>query len=302
MTTPERSVEEQISMDVLDTAREWMRRMDVKSGEDDREVRVVWIAEDTVRLCDPDDYGKSRGPEYAIRVKATQLPPPGPEQDGALQNELALLPPDDPDLIGPGLLKGLVEAALAWHKAQGPYGPGLAGIFDGPLARLTDAIERLQEILTPAVLPWPCPECLTDPKEDPRPWCDCRQSDPATDHKGACWRRAHRPVDCPAAPAGTWVPTYWTEVHKGDRIRVPAGNGYAEAVVESAMPLKWVGSGASQVKVRLVGRDQVYTMSGLVQVDVRTPIGADWPQWAGDAYRMLRQSFAQVTMIGVGDE
>src|SRR3954470_17181172 len=41
----------------------------------------------------------------------------------------------------------------------------------------------------------PCWECLTDPTEDPAPWCDCRETGERC--KGPCCKRAHVPERCP---------------------------------------------------------------------------------------------------------
>lgn len=44
---------------------------------------------------------------------------------------------------------------------------------------------------------YPCWECLVDPTEDPRPWCDCRPEDSAEPaHPYPCRLRAHAPESC----------------------------------------------------------------------------------------------------------
>lgn len=80
---------------------------------------------------------------------------------------------------------------------------------------------------------YPCWECLTDPAEDPRPWCDCRPEDFGKTHPGhPCRLRAHSPENClnrpePAEPAPVWVPTTMGHCLINDRIRI----GQEEATV-----------------------------------------------------------------------
>lgn len=80
---------------------------------------------------------------------------------------------------------------------------------------------------------YPCWECLTDPAEDPRPWCDCRPEDFGKTHPGhPCRLRAHSPEDClnrpePAEPQPVWVPTTMGHCLINDRIRI----GQEEATV-----------------------------------------------------------------------
>ncbi len=56
---------------------------------------------------------------------------------------------------------------------------------------------------------FPCHECLTDPTEDPLPWCDCRPNEPASEthvlRGGPCRFRAHPPESCPNAPTSMHV-------------------------------------------------------------------------------------------------
>lgn len=40
---------------------------------------------------------------------------------------------------------------------------------------------------------WPCVNCLTDPHEDPRPWCDCLEDETCA---GPCRRKAHLVTVC----------------------------------------------------------------------------------------------------------
>ena len=109
----------------------------------------------------------------------------------------------------------------------------------------------------------PCVECLTDPTEDPRPWCDCREDETC---KGPCRQRAHNPNVCPnliyvcetcnsgghTCPGDgnpikhgqsdcgqhdepEWVPTTWRYVLKGDEVRL----GESEAEVMASNVGDW---------------------------------------------------------------
>jgi hypothetical protein len=90
----------------------------------------------------------------------------------------------------------------------------------------------------------PCAECLTDPNEDPLPWCDCR---PGETCKGPCRQRAHAPSLCPNRSVdiphnivmGTevqepplWTLTEWQHVIMKDIVRLP-GRPETEASVGS---------------------------------------------------------------------
>lgn len=74
----------------------------------------------------------------------------------------------------------------------------------------------------------PCWECLTDPTEDPSPWCDCRKLGERC--AGPCRQRAHAPDRCPNMspawrdrhPAPVWVETDMRQCLAGDRIRMGA--------------------------------------------------------------------------------
>lgn len=100
-----------------------------------------------------------------------------------------------------------------------------------------------------------------------------------------------------AYPAVAWVKATWADVATGDTVRLPAGSGYAQAEVESVMPLHWVGSGADQIKVTLSGRPKPYAMSPCGQVEVMTPAEPEMNIWAQAAYRSLRESFDQVEKL-----
>lgn len=56
---------------------------------------------------------------------------------------------------------------------------------------------------------FPCWECLTDPTEDPLPWCDCRPNERASEmhlsYGGPCRFRAHGPEGCPNRPTSMEV-------------------------------------------------------------------------------------------------
>jgi hypothetical protein len=94
---------------------------------------------------------------------------------------------------------------------------------------------------------YPCWECLTDPTEDPAPWCDDRPEDFGQQNPNhACRLRAHAPADCPnrigpeddlgiygidesqeavvtvKADDPVWVETTMTNCLINDRIRIGA--------------------------------------------------------------------------------
>ena len=80
---------------------------------------------------------------------------------------------------------------------------------------------------------FPCWECLTDPTEDPAPWCDCRREDFGGQNPGhPCRLRAHSPDRCLNRPPTSvkvvqvraddpaWVTSTMTNVLINDRIRL----------------------------------------------------------------------------------
>jgi hypothetical protein len=101
---------------------------------------------------------------------------------------------------------------------------------------------------------YPCAECLTDPSEDPLPWCDCRPEETCpSPGRYPCRRRAHRPQLCPNLPAdipynivaggeslvvtevqepSLWTLSEWQHVVMGDVVRLP-GRPETEASVGS---------------------------------------------------------------------
>lgn len=91
--------------------------------------------------------------------------------------------------------------------------------------------------------PHPCFECITDPTEDPAPWCDCLPEDQCD---GPCRLRAHAPENCPnlivqrVTPSSRpeWEASTWHYVMDGDTVRLP-GRSETESVVESIMPIGW---------------------------------------------------------------
>jgi len=74
---------EEIAELILDVAREWLSRAELEDGT---EVRAVWTGPDTVAV---EHRETGHTAEFLITVTAEQLPPPGPEDDGALRAELA---------------------------------------------------------------------------------------------------------------------------------------------------------------------------------------------------------------------
>jgi hypothetical protein len=91
---------------------------------------------------------------------------------------------------------------------------------------------------------------------------------------------------------GHWEPSSWQYVKPGDHVRL----GEAEATVETALPMTWVGSGASQVQVVLEGKNdgRPYTMPPSGAVDVWRPA---MPDWAAHAFKALADAGLQPWMV-----
>jgi hypothetical protein len=66
----------------------------------------------------------------------------------------------------------------------------------------------------------PCIECMAEPMEDPRVWCDCGGNRDVSPCPPPCVQRAHAVLDCPNAPAAQWVPTTLLYALAGDRLRI----------------------------------------------------------------------------------
>lgn len=79
-----------------------------------------------------------------------------------------------------------------------------------------------------------CNECLTDPTEDPRAWCDCGGN---TELFGPCAppciSRAHAPEDCPSRTE--WIASTFLHIEQGDHLRI----GQDEAAVLMVSKLNW---------------------------------------------------------------
>jgi hypothetical protein len=149
--------------------------------------------------------------------------------------------------------RAVIEAAFAWKSAD-PSGDradaetvlwrALEALDDEVPRRPTEAEYGSLPILDPAILnrdlpaeepvrtaeTLPCWECLTDPTEDPSPWCDCRELGERC--TGPCRKRAHAPDRCPnMSPAWRarnsdlvpeWIETTMRQCLAGDRIRIGA--------------------------------------------------------------------------------
>lgn len=104
----------------------------------------------------------------------------------------------------------------------------------------------------------PCIECMTDPTEDPRAWCDCGGRTEMGECKAPCVQRAHGVDECPNAPEECrcsrtekgychalnchggadvieWVPATLLYCLAGDRIRIgPRGQWLESDVLRSS--------------------------------------------------------------------
>lgn len=132
---------------------------------------------------------------------------------------------------------------------------------------------------------YPCWECLTDPTEDPAPWCDCRPEDFGAAHPGhACRLRAHDVEFCLNRPQDAqvkvlvWYPRTWVDVRAGDQVRLPDSD--VTATIATAVHLHWhVDPRSSEyeprplewsgVQVRFEGEDQpLRTMDPAKPIDI----------------------------------
>lgn len=166
------------------------------------------------------------------------------------------------DAHGSGIEEG-TGARLTWLE-DGSFSLGDFGRY-----YLTVTVSPLPEL--PPIGPeeskqHPCVECLTDPDEDPRSWCDCGGSSEQVPCKPPCVQRAHDPNVCPnliyvcetcnsgghTCPGDgnsikhgqsdcgehdepEWMPATWRYVLKGDRVRL----GESEAEVTASNVSEW---------------------------------------------------------------
>lgn len=115
---------------------------------------------------------------------------------------------------------------------------------------------------------YPCIECLTNPNEDPRAWCDCGGRTEMGECKAPCVQRAHAVENCPNRPCqcsrtergychaknchggadvAEWVPAYLLYCLAGDRIRIGQEGGYTESDVLRSSSGAWHANVVSSV-------------------------------------------------------
>ncbi len=155
----------------------------------------------------------------------------------------------DPDPEIPGVVS---QVRATWHNAE-EFSLGEFGRF-----RLNLSVTRIEKSKQ-----HPCVECLTDPDEDARAWCDCGCNPDNGQCKAPCVQRAHDPNVCPnliyvcetcnsgghTCPGDgnsikhgdpdcghpDWMPATWRYVLKGDWVRL----GESEAEVTASNVGEW---------------------------------------------------------------
>lgn len=108
---------------VLDAAGEWLKYVQLSDGS---QAKMTWHDTHTVRL---EHTETGHVAEFRVAVVVEQLPPPGPENDGALQAELA------------------AEEELIWHPRT------WADVRSGDTVRLPGS-EVTAEVYTADLLHW----------------------------------------------------------------------------------------------------------------------------------------------------
>lgn len=111
--------------------------------------------------------------------------------------------------------------------------PGCAS----PIGHFQDACPQCEDDSTSSIVrikpdttTYPCIECITDPTEDPRSWCDCGGNREMGECAPPCVQRAHIVQDCPNGPPA-WTPATFAECLAGDRIRL---DGEETTVIRSS--------------------------------------------------------------------
>lgn len=112
---------------VLDSATEWLKYVQLSDGS---QAKMTWHDTHTVRL---EHTETGHVAEFRVAVVVEQLPPPGPENDGALQAELAAIEQ--------------VEQELIWHPRT------WADVRPGDTVRLPGT-EVTAEVYTAVLLHW----------------------------------------------------------------------------------------------------------------------------------------------------